>query len=168
MKLMHFPEITSPISLLITHRRTKFLHPSPLYTMLLDLLVHTCPDWTSPSWSSMFNSIFNPPSPKTHSKHIHQATNTMSILFFCRIPAFPNHRADPLSVRLIPCTATPALLQQQSIKCYLSGIRYFQIWHSFPDPLILQGHTKASVYMSSVELGPKKPSKTIDHSHASQ
>ena len=36
--------------------------PSPIPPALLDLLVHSKPDWTSPSWSSMFNSTFGPPS----------------------------------------------------------------------------------------------------------
>ena len=36
-------------------------HPSHIPAPLLDLLIHTKPDWTSPSWNRIFNSIFNPP-----------------------------------------------------------------------------------------------------------
>ncbi len=39
--------------------------PSPIPAPLLDILIHTKPDWTSPSWSSTFNSIFSPPCPRT-------------------------------------------------------------------------------------------------------
>lgn len=38
-------------------------HPIPL--ALLDLLVHTKPDWTSPCWSATFNTIFSLPSQGT-------------------------------------------------------------------------------------------------------
>ncbi len=48
--------------LLVNHPQAK-LDPSLLPVALL---VHKKPDWTSPSWRSMFNSIFSPVSPRTH------------------------------------------------------------------------------------------------------
>ena len=41
--------------------------PSPIPPALIDLLVHSKPDWTSRSWSSMFSTIFMQLSPQTQS-----------------------------------------------------------------------------------------------------
>lgn len=52
------------LSFFFTHHPQANHSPSPIPSALLDLLVHSRPDWMSASWSSMFNSIFSQHSQK--------------------------------------------------------------------------------------------------------
>ena len=52
------------LSFFFTHHPPANHSPSPIPSALLDLLVHSRPDWMSASWSSMFNSIFSQHSQK--------------------------------------------------------------------------------------------------------
>ena len=54
---------------------------------LMDLLVGTKPDWTSPSWSRTFSSIFKQPSPKhSYTSGYHQYTNFCSRFGYQLLP----------------------------------------------------------------------------------
>ncbi len=81
-------------------------HPSQLPQPLLELLVYSNLDWISPSWTSTFNSIFSQQSP--------------------RVPCAPTHQASS--------DTSVSALKHQTIKCYLSGVRFYLITHSYANP----------------------------------
>ena len=68
-------------------------------TALTDLLVGTKPDWTSPSWSKMFKSIFNQPLQRAQCAHTHQATTgtPCSAPAVATSPFLPQKLSSPLS-----------------------------------------------------------------------
>ena len=70
----HLPGINNEIADALSRNNLPFFFahysqalplPSPIPLALLNLLVHHRPDWTSPSWSEMFRTIFRQPFPKT-------------------------------------------------------------------------------------------------------
>ena len=103
--------------------------PSPIPSLLLDLLVHTKPDWTSPSWSSTFTAIFTVPSQRTQYSHTHQASDDMLLSAHRQDSSHSQHQSL-YSVNLPPSLP----VKHGSIKCYLSAIGFFQNLHSFPYP----------------------------------
>ncbi len=62
------------LSFFFTYHPQANQFPSPIPSALLDLLVHSRPDWMSPSWSSMFNNIFSQHSQKAQCGPIPPAT----------------------------------------------------------------------------------------------
>ena len=82
---------------------------------LVNLLVGSKPDWTSPSWSSMFSSIFN---------HNPQCAPTRSV-----------PTSEPVLCQFVSFLATEQL-KHTTIKSYLSSIRFFQILQCGTDPFI--------------------------------
>ena len=99
--------------------------PSPIPPALMDLLIHSPVDWTSPCWTAMFNSIFRPQwlaAPSDPMPPVHDAT----------APSAPSTKLN-----LTPQTRTPSASlwpSWESKRHYLSGIRFFHIMHSYPNP----------------------------------
>ena len=94
--------------------------PSPIPSLLLDLLVHTKPDWTSPSWSSTFNAIFTVPSQRTQYSHTHQASDDMLLSAHRQDSSHSQHQSL-YSVNLPPSLASNSLSTDQlNATCQLS------------------------------------------------
>lgn len=105
---------------------------TPVPEALVNLLVGTKPDWTSPHWSSTFNSIFNQPCPKAHRTY---SAHRRYVDFCSR----SGHQLFPASESVL-CQYVSFLghekLKHKTIKSYLSSVRFFQILHSSTDPFI--------------------------------
>ena len=79
----HLPGAANSLADSLSHDNLSFFlsnypqanrNPSIIQPALLDLLVYSKPDWTSQSWTKMFNFIFNPPSPAAQCAHTLPAT----------------------------------------------------------------------------------------------
>ena len=66
--------------------------PSSIPSALLDLLVHSRPDWTSPTWNTMFNTTFNQHLPKTQCAPTHLATEGISVSALSQEPSLSPHQ----------------------------------------------------------------------------
>ena len=137
--------------------------PSPIPPMLLDLLVHTQPDWTSPSWSNTFNSIFDHPFPRTHSKLIPQDTSAMSTSVLPQDTS--NSQPQSRSSASLPPTSDSITcnINHSSATCPASGTSISCTRSLTHSSKICRGSN-----MSSGESSPRKLRKTIGHSHAFQ
>ena len=103
--------------------------PSPIPPALLDLLVHSRP---SPSWSNKFNTIFSQLSPRIQCVLTPPATEGTQAFAQPQEPG-PSPRQSQYCASL---SYAQQHLKHQTIKCYLSGIRFYQIIQSHPDPFI--------------------------------
>ena len=91
-------------------------------------------DWTSPSWNSTFSSIFKQDCQRALSTLTSQPTVDTS-LFASSPPWIPPPRKT--SYASLSCSLLGREgLKHQTIKCYLSGIRFHNIAQSLPDPFI--------------------------------
>jgi len=140
-------------------------HPYHIPAPLLDLLIHTKPDWTSPSWNRMFTSILNLPF------QITQFTPTVPATGDTYLNSCSQFGINPYPTsEVILCQFAGFLgrqhLKHKTIRCYLSGIRYFQIMQSYHDPFI--HNLRRLHYMFSKVSNPRKQRKSAHPISGSQ
>ena len=137
--------------------------PSRIPSLLLDLLVHTKPDWTSPSWSSTFNTIFTVPSQRTQYSHTHQASDDMLLSAHSQDSSHSQHQSL-YSVNLPPSLASNSLSTDQlNATCQLSDFSKSCILSQIPSSKTCQDSS-----MCSGELNPKKRRKITNQLNVSQ
>ena len=150
------------VSFLINHPQANHL-PSPIPAELLDLLVHSKPDWISPSCSKMFNSIFNQPSPQTQCVPTPLAIADTAISVHV-LESNPTLHPRMSSASLLDTldssdsSTKPSNVISQASDSFRSGNRSQTPFSMTPQDFI----------MSSAELSPSKQRKITQHANASQ
>ena len=123
--------------------------PSPIPPPLVTLVVTRQPDWTSKLWQQLFSFTL-----KWHSKSTERAYKSAQqkyINFCCRAGKNSLPLSEDTLVSYVAFLAQEGL-KHQTIKCYLSAIRHFQIAVSMPDPF----HNDSFPYLEYVLKGIKK------------
>ena len=136
---------------------------TPIPAALTDLLVGTKPDWTSPSWSRIFSSIFKQPSPKAQCTPIPQATTGIPI-------SAPATAISPFLLQRLPSASSSAFSDNNSSNtkpssptCPASASSISSTIGATPS-----SGTCPSSNMSYAASNLKKRRKTSNHDHISR
>ena len=102
--------------------------PSPIPRRLVDVLVLSQPDWTSPLWARLFRGCLAPATQKAY------LAGKKKYLRFCQQTGTPPFPVTEQGLLLFVAFAVRQGLKHQTIKCYLSEVRHLQVCSGGGDP----------------------------------
>ena len=151
------------LSLFLKHHPQANPSPSIVPSALLDLLVHSSPDWTSPSWSKMFNDIFTQLSQKTPCTPTPRATDDTAVSAHAQASSLSLHM-NPLSANSsVTSVSSNSSTRQSSATCPASVF-----FKSSTLPQIPLSRTCPSSSTYFVASNPRKRKRTSHHDRDSQ